>query len=173
MQPHSTLLFSPRTTYSSIIEKESLLFDDLSSGFDPYTIKILKKHFKEHLGRLTEKTFIAIAKRHLLNWHPEIENRELVLTKLLHRLFNEIDLNNNDGFFITKQPNEMDNSSNNNNLLYKITNEKEEEKNASSTNNNNLIDNPITISTNKKKVLMFSNYSVVKNEEYKQFYNDN
>ena len=95
MQPHSTLLFSPRTTYSSIIEKESLLFDDLSSGFDPYTIKILKKHFKEHLGRLTEKTFIAIVKRHLLNWHPEIENRELVLTKLLHRLFNEIDLNNN------------------------------------------------------------------------------
>ena len=85
----------------------------------------------------------------------------------------KIDLNNNDGFFITKQPNEMDNSSNNNNLLYKITNEKEEEKNASSTNNNNLIDNPITISTNKKKVLMFSNYSVVKNEEYKQFYNDN
>ena len=86
------------------------------------------------------------------------------------------DLNSNDGFFITKQPNEGDNSSNN--LLYKLSNtntlEKEEEKNSSEVNNNKIEDEKqITMSTNKKKLLMFSNYTVVKNEQYKLFHNEN
>lgn len=95
MQKNSSFVYSPRTTFSKQTDNFNSLFNDLASGFDPYSIKIIKKHFKERLGRLTEVTFIAILKQHLLNWHPNLENREEILIKLLSRLFNEIDLNNN------------------------------------------------------------------------------
>ena len=90
-----TLLYSPRTTYSSQILTEDKLFSDLTTGFDPFSIKILKKHFKERLGRLSIETFITILKNHLLSWHPTLPNRNTVLSRLLARLFHEIDLNNN------------------------------------------------------------------------------
>ena len=64
-------------------------------GFDPITIKIIKSHFKERLGALSKYEFISICKNHLLSWHPELPNRKNVLIKLLDRLFNEIDLNDN------------------------------------------------------------------------------
>ena len=89
------LIYSPRTTISIIKEKEEKLFNDLKIGFDPYTIKIMKKHYKEHLGKLNKETFISILKRHLLTWHPNLPNREETLIKLLSRLFDEIDLNSN------------------------------------------------------------------------------
>ena len=89
------LIYSPRTTYSNDLEYQEQLFNDLTLNFDPITIKIIKKHFKERLGSLYINQFIAILKNHLLSWHPEINNREKVLIKLLHRLFQEIDLNNN------------------------------------------------------------------------------
>ena len=89
------LIYSPRTTISMIKEKEEKIFSDLKIGFDPYTIKIMKKHYKEHLGKLNKETFISILKRHLLTWHPNLPNREEVLIKLLSRLFDEIDLNSN------------------------------------------------------------------------------
>ena len=95
MQKNSSFVYSPRTTFSEQADNLNSLFNDLASGFDPYSIKIIKKHFKERLGKLTEETFIAILKQHLLNWHPNLENREEILIKLLSRLFNEIDLNNN------------------------------------------------------------------------------
>ena len=47
------LLYSPRTEYSNQLEKEETLFNDLTLNFDPITIKIIKKHFKERLGSLT------------------------------------------------------------------------------------------------------------------------
>ncbi len=74
---------------------EDKLFQELSMGFDPITIKIIKSHFKERLGALTKYEFISICKNHLLSWHPELPDRKNVLIKLLDRLFNEIDLNDN------------------------------------------------------------------------------
>ena len=88
-------IYSPRTTISQMMEKEEIMFDDLKRGFDPYTIKIMKKHYKEHLGSLNKETFVSILKRHLLTWYPNIENRTKILIKLLSRLFDEIDLNSN------------------------------------------------------------------------------
>ena len=90
-----SLIYSPRTTKSNYLEIEENLFNDLVIGFDPYSIQILKRHFKEQLGELTKETFISILKRHLLTWHPNIKNREKILIKLLSRLFDEIDLNSN------------------------------------------------------------------------------
>jgi len=89
------LLYSPRTTYSNEMDNEEKYFTDLTLNFDPITIKLVKKHFKERLGALTRIEFISILKNHLLSWHPNMPNREKVLIKLLNRLFSEIDLNDN------------------------------------------------------------------------------
>ncbi len=89
------LLYSPRTTYSNEMDHEEKYFIDLSLNFDPITIKLVKKHFKERLGSLSRTEFISILKNHLLSWHPNIPNREKLLIKLLNRLFSEIDLNDN------------------------------------------------------------------------------
>ena len=88
-------IYSPRTTISNIKEKEEKLFSDLKIGFDPYTIKIMKKHYKEHLGKINKETFVSILKRHLLTWYPNLPDRTNILIKLLSRLFDEIDLNSN------------------------------------------------------------------------------
>ena len=88
-------LYSPRTNYNNKIENEQKLYEDLVRAFDPYSIKFLKKHFKEHLGFLNKETFICIIKRHLLSWKPDLPNREKIIIKLLSRLFNEIDINSN------------------------------------------------------------------------------
>ena len=88
-------LYSPRTTISKKNEIEEKMFNDLKEGFDPYTIKIMKKHYKERLGKLDKETFVTILKRHLLTWYPNLPNRENILIKLLSRLFDEIDLNSN------------------------------------------------------------------------------
>ena len=88
-------IYSPRTTFNKRKQYENKLFHELAIGFDPITIKILKSHFKERLGVLDKTDFIGILKNHLLGWHPEIEDRESILIKLLDRLFWEIDLNDN------------------------------------------------------------------------------
>jgi len=88
-------LYSPRTNYNNKKENEQKLYEELVRAFDPYSIKFLKKHFKEHLGFLNKETFICIIKRHLLSWKPDLPNREKILIKLLSRLFNEIDINSN------------------------------------------------------------------------------
>ena len=92
---HFELLYSPRTEYSHSLETEEKLYNDLALNFDPITIKIIKKHFKERLGSLNKVEFISILKNHLLSWHQELPHRELFLIKYLSRLFNEIDLNDN------------------------------------------------------------------------------
>lgn len=89
------LLFSPRTSYSLEVQNQENLFNDLTLNFDPITIKIIKKHFKERLGSLNITQFIAILKNHLLSWNPSLYNREKKLIVLLNRLFQEVDLNNN------------------------------------------------------------------------------
>lgn len=89
------LIYSPRTTYSNKLDEEEKLFNDLTLNFDPITIKIIKKHFKERLGSLNKIEFISILKNHLLSWHQDLEGRERKLIKLLGRLFSEIDLNDN------------------------------------------------------------------------------
>lgn len=89
------LIYSPRTTYANELDYQEVLFNDLTLNFDPITIKIIKKHFKERLGSLDIVQFISILKNHLLSWHPNLPNREKKLMRLLHRLFKEIDLNDN------------------------------------------------------------------------------
>ncbi len=94
-QQNFDLIYSPRTTYSNNLENEEIYFNDLTINFDPITIIIMKKHFKERLGILNRMEFISILKNHLLSWHPDLPDRERVLVKLLDRLFSEIDLNDN------------------------------------------------------------------------------
>lgn len=89
------LLYSPRTTYSNENDAEDAHFNDLTLNFDPITIKLVKKHFKERLGALTRIDFISILKNHLLSWSPNLPNRDQIMKKLLNRLFSEIDLNDN------------------------------------------------------------------------------
>ena len=90
------LIYSPRTTYNTRKSLENNLYKDLLQSFDPYTLKILRRHFKEHLGTITKDIFICILKRHLFSWHPKIKNRPRLLLKLLSELFDEIDLDSND-----------------------------------------------------------------------------
>ena len=89
------LQYSPRTEYSMSIENEEQLYKELKLNFDPITIKIIKKHFKERLGMLTKEDFVAILKNHLLAFQPHHPQREKILTRLLIRLFGDIDLNDN------------------------------------------------------------------------------
>ena len=118
-------IYSPRTNYDEKLKIEEEYYNDLKNkGFDPYTIRILKKHFKEELGKLTKEKFICILKRHLLSWKPDLECREIVLIKLLSKFFDEIDINNN-GFlewneFITYLINNPNNTENNDSSLYSL-----------------------------------------------------
>ena len=54
------LIYSPRTRYSIKLEREEDLYKDLTINFDPITIKIIKKHFKERLGSIENIEFISI-----------------------------------------------------------------------------------------------------------------
>ena len=88
-------IYSPRTTYNNKLLKENNLYNELFKSIDPYSIKILKKHFKERLGNINKETFICILKRHFITWNATLPNREEILIKLLSRLFDEIDINSN------------------------------------------------------------------------------
>ena len=88
-------IYSPRTTYNNKLIEEDHLYNELFKAIDPYSIKILKKHFKERLGNINKETFICILKRHLKTWNYTLPNREEMLIKLLSRLFDEIDINSN------------------------------------------------------------------------------
>ena len=85
-------IYSPRTNLYNQKLAEEKLYNELSKSFDPYTIKVIKRHFQEHFGLLDRDLFIGILKEHLLTWYPELPNREDILIRLLIRLFNEIDL---------------------------------------------------------------------------------
>ena len=121
------LLYSPRTNYAKELEYEQQLYNDLTLNFDPITIKIIKKHFKERLGSLKKIEFVTILKNHLLSWHPELPNREIILIKLLSRLFSEIDLNDNGDLewaeftnYIIHNSNGINKQSNTNNPAYRL-----------------------------------------------------
>ena len=89
------LQYSPRTEYSMKLEEEEKMYNELKLNFDPITIKIIKKHFKERLGALKKEEMVAILKNHLLGFLPNHPNREKIIVKLLLRLFSDIDLNDN------------------------------------------------------------------------------
>ena len=89
------LQYSPRTDFSMSLEEEEKLYTELKLNFDPITIKIVKKHFKERLGMLTKEEFVAILKNHLLAFIPGHPDREKIMIKLLSKLFSDIDLNDN------------------------------------------------------------------------------
>ena len=71
------------------------MYNELKLNFDPITIKVIKKHFKERLGSLKREEMIAILKNHLLGFLTNHPKRERYLVKLLSRLFGDIDLNDN------------------------------------------------------------------------------
>ena len=89
------LQYSPRTEYSVKLEEEEEMYSELKQNFDPITIKIIKKHFKERLGALKKEEMVAILKNHLLGFLPDHPNREKIMVRLLSRLFGDIDLNDN------------------------------------------------------------------------------
>ena len=60
------LQYSPRTEYSVKLQEEEEMYSELKQNFDPITIKIIKKHFKERLGALKKEEMVAILKNHLL-----------------------------------------------------------------------------------------------------------
>ena len=89
------LQYSPRTEYSVKLEEEEEMYSELKQNFDPITIKIIKKHFKERLGALKKEEMVAILKNHLLGFLPDHPDREKIMVRLLSRLFGDIDLNDN------------------------------------------------------------------------------
>ena len=89
------LIYSPRTTFLHNKKYFDDLYNDLSNSLDPITLKIIKTNFKEKLGKITKIDFINNIRNNLLNFHPELPNRKSVIIKLLSRLFDEVDLNNN------------------------------------------------------------------------------
>ena len=90
------LQYSPRTEYCTKLEEEEKMYNDLKHNFDPISIKIIKKHFKERLGSLNKVEMIAILKNHLLGFLSNHPQREKYIVKFLNRIFGDIDLNNND-----------------------------------------------------------------------------
>jgi hypothetical protein len=89
------LQYSPRTEYSVKLQEEEEMYSELKQNFDPITIKIIKKHFKERLGALKKEEMVAILKNHLLGFLPDHPGREKIMVRLLSRLFGDIDLNDN------------------------------------------------------------------------------
>jgi len=88
-------IYSPRTTFIKNQEKEEKLFHELCGGFDPITIKIMKTYFKERLGQLNKQEFIGLLQKNLLTWRPDLPDRDSILVKFLSKIFEDIDLNNN------------------------------------------------------------------------------
>ena len=88
-------IYSPRTSFIKEQNEENILYNDLGVSFDPVAIKIIKSYFKERLGELTELEFIKVVKNNLHSWHPELPDRVKLLSKLLIKLCDDIDLNNN------------------------------------------------------------------------------
>ena len=88
-------IYSPRTSFIKQLEKEEKLLQDLRESFDPISIKIFKSFYKERLGEIDKAEFIGLLKNNLLTWHPELPNRENIMIKLLAKIFEEIDIDNN------------------------------------------------------------------------------
>ena len=86
-------IYSPRTTFLNERKEEEKLFRDLEVSLDPILLKIMRFRFKECLGELDMYEFIFFLKNNLYQWHPDLPNREEILTKLLYKLFHEIDVN--------------------------------------------------------------------------------
>ena len=115
-------IYSPRTSLYNQKLAEEKLYSELAKSFDPYTVKIIKRHFKEHFGFLDRDSFIGILKEHLLTWYPDLPNRENILIKLLIRLFNEIDLDSDHNLTWDEFSNFIIHVSNSKKLEYSIYN---------------------------------------------------
>ena len=126
------LIYSPRTQYSLNIEEDEKIYNELKLNFDPITIKIIKKHFKERLGSLEKEEMVAILKNHLLSFIPNHPQREKIMIRLLSRLFSDIDLNDNGTLEWNEFTNYILNISANNNK-----NDNNNNKNDNNNSNNN------------------------------------
>ena len=88
-------IYSPRTSFIKKQEKEEKLLQDLRKSFDPISIKIFKSFYKERLGEIGKPEFIGLLQNNLLTWHPELPDRKNIMIKLLAKIFEEIDIDNN------------------------------------------------------------------------------
>ena len=144
------LLYSPRTQYSLSIEEDEKIYNELKLNFDPITIKIIKKHFKERLGSLEKEEMVAILKNHLLSFIPNHPQREKIMIRLLSRLFSDIDLNDNG----TLEWNEFTNY-----ILNISTNNKNNNNNDNNNNCNNIQDYRLKFYTKSKENINHYNFS--------------
>lgn len=88
-------LYSPRTTYKTVIESDERLLSDISLNFDKYIIGIMKKEFAVRNWEIRLQEFINIVRQHLVAWQTDLPNREYRLVRCLTSLFDEIDINGN------------------------------------------------------------------------------
>ena len=88
-------IYSPRTSFILQQEKEDRLLQDLGKSFDPISLKIFKSFYKERLGEIGKADFVGLLENNLLTWHPELPDREIIMKKLLAKIFEEIDIDNN------------------------------------------------------------------------------
>ena len=89
------IIYSPRTSFIKQQEKEEKLLQDLRKSFDPISIKIFKSFYKERLGEIDKAEFVGLLQNYLLTWHPELPDRKNIMTKLIAKIFEEIDIDNN------------------------------------------------------------------------------
>ena len=106
-------IYSPRTTFLLQKNDEEKLCQELSMSFDPIAIKIMKNYFKERLGVLNKNEFIGLLKKNLVTWCPEMPNRENKLIILLTKIFEDIDINDNNKVTWEEFTNYIINSSDN------------------------------------------------------------
>jgi hypothetical protein len=88
-------LYSPRTSYKTILESDERLLSDISLNFDKYIIGIMKKEFSIRNWEMKLREFITIVQQHLITWQVDLPNREYRLIRCLTSLFDEIDINGN------------------------------------------------------------------------------
>ena len=88
-------IYSPRTSFIKQQEREEKLLQDLGQSFDPISMKIFKSFYKERLGEIDKAEFIGLLQNNLLTWHPELPDRENIMKKLIAKIFEEIDIDNN------------------------------------------------------------------------------
>ncbi|KRX04533.1 WD40-repeat-containing domain [Pseudocohnilembus persalinus] len=88
-------IYSPRSTYQQIREKDDLLLQELIFFLEPFTVSVLANDFEELGSEVDKIQFINLMKFHLKDWQVGIPNREYKLIRTLDSFFDQMDINNN------------------------------------------------------------------------------
>lgn len=87
-------IYSPRSQYSKILEKESKILKSITLAFDPFTIQSLKMEFSM-FKEVNKSQFIFIMMNNLSQWRPGLPNRKQILVRCLGKFFDQVDINCN------------------------------------------------------------------------------